>query len=411
MKYGLIGEKLGHSFSKEIHEAISDYTYELKEIDIAGLHQLMSSKNFTAINVTIPYKVQVIPYLDHISPEAKMIRAVNTIVNKNGVLYGYNTDYLGLRDLIITNQITIQDKKVVILGDGGTAKTANAVVKMMGAKSIHFVSLFPSDKACSYKEVPLLHADAQVIINATPCGMYPDNDGLILDITTFEKLEAVIDVIYNPLRTNIVKQALNRSIKGVGGLYMLVAQAVYASAIFQDKEVDHQVIDKIYQKLLKQKENIVLIGMPGSGKSTIGSKLSEMLGKTLVDSDIEIEKVLGKPISEFLTKDNEEEFRTIESEVIEKIAKMNNLIISTGGGVIKKDINIQRLKANGLVIFIDRKLELLEVSDSRPLSSNVDDLRKRYAERYDLYKKYADIVVENNDFLELVLNKIINEVL
>lgn len=410
MKYGLIGEKLGHSFSKEIHESINNYEYEIHEVAKNDFDDFMIKRDFVAINVTIPYKEKVIPYLDYIDEAAKTIGAVNTVVNKKGKLYGYNTDFLGLRDLVLTNNINVLGKKVVIFGDGGTAKTSYVVFSSLGAKEIHFVSLFPNDNACSYEKAKTLHNDAEIIVNATPCGMYPNNNDLIMDITHFSKLEAVVDVIYNPLKTTLVRLAEKMGIKAAGGLYMLVAQAVYASSIFVNQEYDKDVIKSIYNKIYKSKENIVLIGMPSCGKSTIGEVLSEKLSKTFIDSDVLIEEKIGKPISDFLTKDNESEFRDLEEEIIDKLAKQNNLIISTGGGVIKRINNIDRLKANGIVIFIDRPLELLEATTSRPLSSDKKALEKLYLERYDLYKQASDIIVKNDRALEIVIEDILKGV-
>ncbi|MBQ8292263.1 MAG: shikimate dehydrogenase [Bacilli bacterium] len=410
MKYGLIGEKLGHSFSKEIHESINTYEYEIHEVAKDEFDDFMIKRDFLAINVTIPYKEKVIPYLDYIDDAAKAIGAVNTIVNQNGKLYGYNTDFLGLRDLVLSKNINAFDKKVVIFGDGGTSKTANAVFKSLGAKSIHHVSLYPSEKACSYEDAKTLHQDTEIIVNATPCGMYPNNDDLIMDITGFNKLEAVVDVIYNPLKTPLVRLAEKMNITTSGGLYMLVAQAVYASSVFVNQEYEKDVIDKIYQKIHKNKENIILIGMPSCGKSTIGKILSTKLNKTFVDSDDEIIEKIKMPISEFLTKDNEKEFRDIEEEVIKNLASKNNLVISTGGGVIKRNNNIHRLKANGIIVFIDRPLALLEATSSRPLSSNKSALEKLYLERYDLYKQAADIVVQNDKELEIVIEDILKGV-
>lgn len=410
MKYGLIGERLGHSFSKEIHESIGNYKYELYEVSKESFDEFMTKRDFLAINVTIPYKEKVIPYLDFIDDAAKTIGAVNTIVNKNGKLYGYNTDFLGLRDLVLTNNIPVEGKKVLILGDGGTAKTSNAVFTSLGAKSINFVSLNPTEDACSYEDVKKLHLDAEIIVNATPCGMYPNNDDLILEIEKFDALVAVVDVIYNPLLTSIVRKAKNKNIKAVTGLYMLVAQAVYASGIFMGIEYDKNIIDKIYHQILWQKQNIVLIGMPSSGKSTIGHVLKEKLSKTFIDTDALIEDRIKMPISNFLDKDSEETFRDIEEQVIEEVAKKNNLIISTGGGVIKRNNNIFRLKANGIVIFIDRPLPLLEATNNRPLSSSRLELEKLYFERYDLYEEACDIKIVNDSDLEEVIEKILDGV-
>lgn len=410
MKYGLIGEHLGHSFSKEIHESINDYTYEICEVSREDIDNFMINRKFKAINVTIPYKEKVIPYLEYIDDAASLIGAVNTIVNKDGKLYGYNTDFLGLRDLILVNGIDISSKKVVILGDGGTAKTSYAVVKSLGAESIHFVSLFPDDTKCSYEDCYRIHSDAEIIINATPCGMYPKCDDLILDISKFKNCLAVIDVIYNPLKTSITRQAEALGIKAVNGLYMLVAQAVYASGIFMNTEYDNKIIKDIYNRILKQKQNIVLIGMPSSGKTTIGKILSEKLGKTYVDTDDLIVDQIKMPISSFLNKDNENIFRDIEEDIIKEVSSKNNLIISTGGGIIKRNNNIFRLKANGIIIFIDRPLSLLEATDSRPLSNNKTDLEKLYLERYDIYNNACDIKIINDTDIDIVIEKILKEV-
>ncbi len=410
MKYGLIGEHLGHSFSKEIHESINNYTYEICEVSKEAFDDFMIKRDFMAINVTIPYKEKVIPYLEYIDEAAKLIGAVNTIVNKKGKLYGYNTDFLGLRDLILVNGIDITDKKVVILGDGGTAKTSFAVAKSLNAKSIHFVSLFPDENKCSYEDCYNIHSDAEIIINATPCGMYPKCDDTIIDIGKFKKCLAVVDVIYNPLKTAITRNAEKLGIKAVNGLYMLVAQAVYASGIFMDTKYDTNIINDIYNKILKQKQNIVLIGMPSSGKTTIGKILSEKLGKEFIDTDDLIVDKIKMPISNFLTKDNEKEFRDIEEEVIKEVSSKNNLIISTGGGIIKRDNNIFRLKVNGIIIFVDRPLSLLEVTSDRPLSNNRSDLEKLYTERYDLYNNASDIQIINDGDINIIIEKILKEV-
>ncbi len=410
MKYGLLGERLGHSFSKEIHEQISNYQYEITEVPLDKFDEFMTKHDFIAINVTIPYKEKVIPYLDYIDDAAKKIGAVNTIVNKKGKLYGYNTDYLGLRDLVLTNNIDVKGKKVLVLGTGGTSKTSKAVFTDLGAKELVFVSIDPVGDEISYEDAVKYHNDSQIIVNATPCGMYPNCDDLIIDISTFNKLVAVVDVIYNPLKTMLVRKALERGITAVSGLYMLVAQAVYASSIFTDTEYDKKIIDDIYNQIYNNKRNIVLIGMPTCGKTTISKLLADKLNKEVVDTDTLVEKEMGTTIKEYLKTHDETSFRDIETKVINEVSKLNNLIISTGGGVIKRKNNIEYLKANGLIIFIDRPLELLQVSDTRPLSSNQSDLEKLYHERYDLYCNYADIIVKNDQDLELVINKIINEV-
>ena len=410
MKYGLLGERLGHSFSKEIHEQIGSYQYELKEVSKENFDDFMIQKDFIAINVTIPYKEKVIPYLDYIDVSAKKIGAVNTIVNKDNKLYGYNTDYLGLRDLVLTNNINVQNKKVLILGTGGTSKTSRVVFKDLGAREIVLVSIEPVGNEISYEDALKYHQDSEIVVNATPCGMYPNNDDLILDISNFNKLEAVVDVIYNPLKTMLVRNANKLGVKAVGGLYMLVAQAVYAAGIFMDTKYDNSVINKIYKQIYSEKQNIALIGMPTSGKTTISLLLGEKLNKQVVDTDLLVEEKMGMSIKEYLDIYEEKDFRKIETEVINEVSKQNNMVISTGGGVIKNQDNINYLKANSVIVFIDRPLDLLFASNSRPLSSNKQDLEKLYYERYDLYCKYADIIVKNDQDLEQVIDKIISEV-
>lgn len=411
MKYGLIGEKLGHSFSKEIHEKIADYTYELKEIKKEDLENFILSKEFNALNVTIPYKEMVIPYMDFIDEKALEIKAVNTVVNKGGKLYAYNTDYYGLKSLILNNNIDCNNKTVLILGTGGTSKTANVVLKDLNAKKVLFVSRSSKDdnpNVITYNDALDLE-DVNIIINTTPNGMYPKDEEPIIDITKYKTLEAVVDVVYNPLKTKLIRDALELGIIAVGGLYMLVGQAVYAVERFLDRSFDDitKVIDRVYKDILSKKENIVLIGMPGCGKSTIGKMLSEKLNKELIDSDVEIEKVINSKIKDFLTESNEEEFRDIESSVINNISLLNNKIISTGGGAVKRSSNIKSLKGNGLIIFIDRSIDKIKTDDTRPLSSNVEKLNKLYKERYPLYKKACDYEVSNNGDIHDTVNKII----
>lgn len=404
--YGLLGEKLGHSFSKEIHESINNYIYNLIEVSKDDFNSFMNNKNFKAINVTIPYKEMVIPYLSQIDPKAKEIGAVNTIVNIDNKLYGYNTDYLGLKKLIKKHNIDFKNKKVLILGTGGTSKTAYVLSNDLQAKQIKKVSRKESNETITYEQAVKEYNDAQIIINTTPCGMYP-NDDLIIDLTNFNELEAVIDVIYNPLKTNLIRQAEKKNIKFVNGLYMLVAQAVYASYIFINKQVDETKIDEVYNTIKNKKLNISLIGMPSCGKTTISNLLGDRLNKKVIDTDLKIEERINMKISSFLNKDNEDEFRNIESNVIDEVSKQNNIIISCGGGVIKKQQNIDYLRRNSIIIFIDRKLELLETTTSRPLSNNKKDLEKLYIDRYPIYKKSCDYIIENNDKLEDVISKII----
>lgn len=401
MDYGLIGKKLGHSFSKTIHESIMDYEYILKELNEEELDFFMKEKDFKAINVTIPYKHEVIKYLDELDDSVKKIGACNVVVNKDGYLKGYNSDYFGLKSLIYKNSIVVKDKKCLILGSGGTSKTAYWVLKDLEAKEIIFVSRSKKEGCITYDEAYEL-SDVNIIVNTTPKGMYPNNDELIIDISKFDKLEGVVDVIFNPLRTRLIEQAISKGIKNVGGLYMLVAQAVRAIEYFKNLKLDEKIIDEVYLKFLKEKENIVLIGMPGCGKSTIAKGLK---GK-LVDVDEYIKDKYKRSPKEIIEEDGEETFRTIETACVKEISKSSGLIISCGGGVILREENIISLKQNGIVIYIDRDLDKLAVSDDRPLSKNRDALKALYEKRKDLYKKYADIRIENNGSVKEAIERI-----
>ncbi len=301
MKYGLIGERLGHSFSKEIHERLG-YEYELREVAPKDLDAFMLKRDFLGINVTMPYKTAVIPYLYWIDEAAKEIGAVNTIVNRDGKLYGYNTDYYGMRVLFKHAGVDPKGKKAVILGSGGTSNTAMAVLNSLEAKEIIKVSRSGGDKAISYDDFWQNHLDARVIINTTPVGMYPRLKGMPIDICNLKGVDAIIDAVYNPLRTLAVQRAESIGALAEGGLYMLVAQAVKASELFFDMHYPDKTVDEIFDEIKKSKENIVLIGMPSSGKSTVGKILAERLNRGFVDTDDLIVNRIGMSISDFFKK-------------------------------------------------------------------------------------------------------------
>lgn len=408
MEYGCIGRKLGHSFSKIIHNELCDYTYELKELEPEELKSFFTQKDFKAINVTIPYKTDVIPYLDEISQVARDIGAVNTIVNRGGRLFGYNTDFYGMRALIHRAGINPHGKKCAVLGTGGTSKTATALLKSMGAKQVLTVSRSEKDGVITYDAFKENHSDTEVIINTTPCGMFPDIDSVAIDLGGFTKLEGVIDAVYNPLRSKLISQALDQGLKAEGGLYMLVAQAVFAAEHFIDREFDKKEIDRVFNKLFLQKQNIVLIGMPGCGKSTLGKYLAEYYNMELIDSDNEIVKLAG-PIPEIFAKQGEDAFRDIESQVIRDLSTKNGLVIATGGGVIKREQNIKYLKQNGCVIFIDRPFDALQTGHGRPLSPDVDKLKALYDERMPIYNAVCDIKVNADGTVKENVQRIIEK--
>ena len=404
MKYGLIGEKLGHSFSKIIHEKIADYTYELKEISKENLDSFMRAKDFSCINVTIPYKEDVIPYLDYVDSAAKAMGAVNTIVNRDGKFYGYNTDFYGMKLMIEKNDFDLKDSKVLILGSGGTAKTSKAVSEALGAREIIIVS---RSGEVNYSNVSDLHADADFIINTTPCGMYPNNDTYAIDPALFPSLKGIIDAVYNPLKTMIVSKGEELGIKGITGLYMLIAQAVLASEKFMDKSLDvEKISDEIFAEITREKQNIVLIGMPGSGKSTIGKALAEKLGRYFIDTDDVITEKYGV-ISDIFAKNGEAYFRDIETEAVKATAKNGGIVIATGGGAILRKENVTALKQNGVIFFLNRPLEDIIPTSDRPLSSDIESLRKRFEERYPIYKATGDFEIAIDGNVENAVNRIL----
>ncbi len=393
MKYGLIGEKLGHSYSKIIHEQLG-YKYELCEVAKEDFESFAKERDFDAINVTIPYKQNIIPYLYHIDSDAKKIGAVNAVVNKDGRLYGYNTDFYGLKLLIEKIGVTLKDRKIVVLGTGGTSKTAVAVAESLGAKEVIRVSRSGKEGAVTYEHLYENHTDAEFIINTTPAGMYPNIFDIPVDISCFPKLKGVADAVYNPLRTPLIMAARENNIPAEAGLYMLVAQAIKASEIFLGKEYPENLISEIYKKLRIEKENVVLIGMPASGKSTVGKILSENLGREFIDTDDLIVKKAGMEITDIFARFGEKYFRDLECEVIREVSLKNSVVIATGGGTVLRSENVKALKLGGKLFFIDRPLSKLIPTESRPLSSDRAAIEKRYSERYDIYLSSADVHID-----------------
>ncbi|MBQ9987094.1 MAG: shikimate dehydrogenase [Erysipelotrichales bacterium] len=406
MRYGLIGEKLGHSFSKEIHEELQPYSYDLIPLNEEEFHTFMRNKDFTGINVTIPYKQAVIPYLDEIDENAKKIHAVNCIVNHHGTLKGYNTDYQGLQYMIRKHKIECAHKKVAILGSGGTSHTAYHVMKDMGASHIFTVSRSEKEDHLTYEELYRIADQIDIIVNTTPCGMYPNNHTTAVSLDPFTSLTTVIDVVFNPLQTTLMQEALEKGIQAIGGLEMLVAQAVYASEYFHDTIYNKDRIEDIYQQLVQEKRNIALIGMPTSGKSTIAKMLGKCLGREVYDIDTLIEERTQMSIPEIFEKYGEDYFREIEVQVTEKYSKKSHCIISCGGGVIKKKENLHALHYNSTILFIDRPLELLQTDHYRPLSNDFSKLQTLYQERYATYCQWADVHIMNTTTLQEVVETI-----
>lgn len=410
MEYGLIGEKLPHSFSAAIHSMLADYNYELKELDKSEFDLFFKNRDFKAINVTIPYKQAVIPYLYEIDPLAKKIGAVNTIINNEGKLYGYNTDFYGMKALIVRNGISLKNKTVAILGSGGTSKTAYAVSLDLGAKKIFKVSRNKSDGFITYTELCDIADSIDIIINTTPVGMFPNTDGCVINISDFKNLSGVIDAIYNPLNTNLILSALNAGIKAAGGLYMLVAQAAFASRLFTGDENVISKTDTVYKEILTGKQNIVLTGMPGSGKTTLGKKIAEELNREFIDTDELFERTFKISIPDFFKKYGEEKFREKETEIIKSVCDRQSIVIATGGGAVTQSRNISLLKRNGKIFFIDKELKFLQTGNGRPLTPDFEALQKKYNERLPLYIKSADKHLKLSDDLNSNLKILLNSV-
>lgn len=406
MEYGCIGEHLTHSFSKEIHAQLRDYAYELKEIPMGQLDAFMTRKDFKAINVTIPYKQDVIPFLDQVAETAAAIGAVNTIVNRNGKLYGDNTDFGGMADLIRRTGIDLKGKKVLILGTGGTSKTAMAVAQHLGAASAWKVSRTEKPGVLTRESVLKEHLDAQVLINTTPRGMFSRESGMAMDPGLFPDLEGAIDVVYNPLRTEFVQKARGMGIPAAGGLYMLVRQAVLASEIFLDTKYPEELTERVYRSIKASKENIVLTGMPGSGKTTVGRLLAEELGRPYLDVDELIREKTGMAPREIIATQGEPAFRDVETDVIRAVAEQNGCVIATGGGAILRRENVDLLRRNGKLFFLDRPVEQLIPTEDRPLSSTKEAILKRYQERYETYVATADVVIPNGDTAEAAAQQV-----
>ena len=368
--------------------------------------RFFQERDFSGINVTIPYKQAVIPFLDEISDEAKKIGAVNTIVKKEGKLFGFNTDFFGMRALIKSAGLDLENKTVLILGTGGTSKTAVEVSKSLGATEIVKVSRKKSSDTVTYDEAYERFSGADVIINTTPVGMFPNADKTPVDVKKFKNLQGVIDAVYNPLRTNFVLDAESIGAKGRGGLYMLVAQAVYASALFLDKTADESVIDKTYARILKEKRNIVLCGMPSSGKTTVGKALAKVFGKKFIDTDDVVVEKRKESISDIFEKYGEGEFRKEERLAIEELSKENGLVIATGGGAVLDENNVRALRRNGVILFLDRSLENLVATADRPLSKDTEKLKNLFEKRYDVYKSCADAVIPADGEIADVVEKI-----
>lgn len=404
MEYGLIGFPLKQSFSKIIHDKLNDYNYELYPLTSDELKDFIIKRKFKGINVTIPYKEEVIKYLDIIDDSVKYSGACNTIINNNGILTGYNSDIEGLKYLLKKHNIILKDKIIGILGDGGTSKTARYLCALEGAKKVYFTSRKNTYESITIEE--LINTNIEILINTTPVGMYPDLQQSPMDISTLTNLEVVIDVIYNPLKTHLVLQAEKLNLQAYNGLEMLVAQAVFANALFTNKPVDEENIKALYFYLMSTKKNIVLIGMPMSGKSSVGKALAPLLDKEFVDLDTFIEDKQRLTIKEIFQLKGEAHFRFLENNMAKKFSLESDLIISTGGGFIENKENIELLQYNSFIVYLSRDKEKLIYNKKRPLLINPENYELLFNKREKLYLAAMNLRIENNGSIKHAANKI-----
>lgn len=401
--FGLIGHPLGHSFSREIHERIGRYAYELVPLPPEELAPFLRARAFRGLNVTIPYKQAVISFLDDLSPRARAVGAVNTVVKRaDGSLFGDNTDFYGLESLAARAGIPLSGK-VVVFGNGGAARAARAVVLAAGGTPV-MVSRRGAD--ATYADLPV-HADADAVINTTPVGMYPHTEAQVADLAVFRKLQGFIDVVYNPARTRLLQQAEELGIPRAGGLGMLVGQACAACGLFTGKPLEEGVEEKILDEIARRTRSLVLVGMPGSGKTSLGRAWAERLGRKAYDTDREIVARAGKSIPRIFAEDGEKAFRALEKEVVRDWGKESGIVLSTGGGAVLDPENRKNLRQNALVVRLVRPLDALP-RDGRPLSRDRAALEAMAAEREPFYRATADETVENRGTFEETLDKLLS---
>ena len=401
MLCGLLGKTLSHSYSPQIHKYLGNYIYELFEKQPEEIADFLKNSEFTGINVTIPYKKDVIPYCDQLTDCARALGAVNTIVRKpDGTLIGHNTDYFGFQYMVTQTGVSVSEKKVLVLGSGGASVTAVAVLQNLGAEVI----VISRSGVNNYDNL-YLHKDATVIVNATPVGMYPNAGVSPVDLELFPALECVLDIVYNPARTKLLLDAEKRGITNANGLSMLVAQAKEAAEWFTGQSISDAVISKIHTTLRTQMENIVLIGMPGCGKSTIGRQLALATNKTFVDADTEIVKAAGISIPEIFEKEGENGFRLWETKVLTRLGQESGLVIATGGGCVTREENYPILHQNSTIYWLQRDISLL-ATEGRPLSKS-GSLEQMWQVRKPLYTRFADYTIDNNQSPEDAVKAII----
>ena len=403
MKCGLLGRKLGHSYSPAIHGYLGDYSYELFEREEKELAAFFADEStFDAINVTVPYKQTVMAWCDHLSEEARAIGAVNTLVRKNGKLWGYNTDYYGF-DATLSKLCDVKGKKVLVLGSGGASKPVCAAIQNRGGSAV----VISRKGENNYGNLALHYADTDVIVNTTPVGMSPHCPDSPLSLAPFEKLEAVVDIIYNPARTGLLMEAEKLGIPCVNGLYMLVAQARVASELFTGRKLSPALDESITAKLAADMENILLVGMPGSGKSTVAAALAQKLRRPHYDSDEESTRQTSRTPGAIIREDGVDAFRREESRVLRELCSRSCCVISCGGGVVTRPENIPVIRQNSRVVWVQRPLEQLSTA-GRPLSMGPGGVEKLYEERREAYRAASDFAVENTGTPEETAEKVLS---
>ena len=402
MRCGLLGRKLGHSYSPEIHNQLADYSYELFEKEPEELEFFLRNGDYIGLNVTIPYKKTVMQFCDKLSPIAERLGAVNTIVRQSdGSLIGHNSDFFGFHSLLNHSGLHATSKKVLVLGSGGASATVVAALNELGAQTV-VISRTGENNYTNLNR----HFDASIIVNTTPVGMYPNTQESPIELAQFSKLEGVLDVIYNPAHTALLQQAEQMGIVAKNGLWMLVAQAKESSEWFTGNQINDRVIPAIHKKLQEKMTNIVLVGMPGCGKSSVGALLAQKTGKKFIDADKEIEGFAGRTIPEIFAATGEEGFRDIETKVLSELGKRSGCVIATGGGCVTRRKNYPLLHCNGTIIQLQRDIRKLPTA-GRPLSQ-AGELDQMYRVRKPLYDAFSDCIVDNNTDIDKTVQTIIS---
>lgn len=402
LRCGLIGEKLGHSFSPYIHELLGDYSFALRELAPNELESFVKSDELDAYCVTIPYKKAIMPFLDVISPEAEKIGAVNVVVKrKDGKRYGYNTDYFGFDYMVKRSGVSVEGKKALVFGNGGASATVCTLLKDKGVAELIVLGIEENTP-----ENILNYRDVDIIVNTTPVGMYPNNLRAPASLEVFSRCEAVLDVVYNPSRTGLMLDAEHRGIKTVGGLSMLVAQAAKGFEYFTGDSYEEGIIESIFAKLIAQSNNLILVGMPGCGKSSVGELIAKALDRDFLDADVEFTKMHSISPAEAIKSFGEEKFREMETDTLAAIGKLSGKVIATGGGAVTKERNYPLLHQNGIIVFLERELSKLP-TDNRPLSQ-AGDLRELYESRINAYRRFADATVYSTEIKEKTAELIIS---